>query len=84
MDRLPGYAPELNKTEQVFGSLKSTELANLCSDSIGEVADVAEDGLHRIGSDAALCLACLRHAGLSLSRRNAPALTRVSLSCSIR
>ena len=66
VERLPSYAPELNPTEQVFGSLKSTELANLCSDTIAEVAEVAEDGLHRIGSDAELCLAFLHHSGLRL------------------
>jgi hypothetical protein len=48
------------------GSLKSTELANLCSDTINKVADIAEDGLDRIGSDATLCIAFLREAGLRL------------------
>jgi transposase len=66
VERLPGYAPELNPTEQVFGNLKSTELANLCRDTIAEVAAIAENGLDRIGSDARLCLAFLRHSGLSL------------------
>jgi transposase len=66
VERLPGYAPELNPTEQVFGNLKSTELANLCRNSIAEVQVIAQDGLDRIGNDARLCLAFLRHAGLSL------------------
>jgi transposase len=66
VERLPSYAPELNPTEQVFGNLKSTELANLCSDTIGEVEVIAEDGLHRIGSDTRLCFAFLRHSGLTL------------------
>ena len=66
VERLPGYAPELNPTERVFGNLKSIELANLCADTIAEVADIAEDGLDRIGSDAELCFAFLRHAGLRL------------------
>jgi hypothetical protein len=61
-----GYAPELNPVEQAWGNLKSRELANFCSDTIAEVADVAEDGLDRIGTDAELCLAFLRHSGLSL------------------
>ena len=64
VERLPGYAPELNPTERVFGNLKSIELANLCADTIAQVADIAEDGLDRIGSDAELCFAFLRHAGL--------------------
>jgi putative transposase len=66
VEPLPGYAPDLNPTEQVWGSLKSKELANLCSDSIGEVAQTAEAGLDRIGTDASLCFAFLRHTGLSL------------------
>jgi transposase len=65
-ERLPGYAPELNPTEQVFGNLKSTELANLCRDTISEVEAIAENGLDRIGTDAKLCFAFLRHAGLHL------------------
>lgn len=66
IERLPGYAPDLNPIEQVWGRLKSGELANLCTDTIDEVADIAEGGLERIGSDASLCFAFLRHAGLRL------------------
>jgi transposase len=66
IEPLPGYAPDLNPTEQVWGSVKSNELANLCVDTIGEVADSAEEGLDRIGADAQLCFAFLRHAGLRL------------------
>jgi transposase len=66
VERLPGYAPELNPTEQVWGNLKSQELANLCADTIDTVADYAVDGLQRIHDDASLCFAFLRHAGLRL------------------
>ena len=66
VEPLPGYAPDVNPIEQVCGSLKSKELANLCSDTIDAVADSAEEGLDRIGSDAALCFAFLRHSGLRL------------------
>jgi transposase len=66
IEPLPGYAPDLNPIEQVWGSLKSKELANLCSDTIDEVSGIAEGGLDRIGSDASLCFAFLRHAGLRL------------------
>jgi transposase len=66
IERLPGYAPDLNPTEQVWGSVKSKELANLCADTIAEVADIAEDGLDRISSDASLCFAFLRHCCLRL------------------
>jgi transposase len=66
VEPLPGYAPELNPIEQVWGNLKSKDLANLCSDTIGAVAEVAEAGLDRIGTDASLCFGFLRHTGLRL------------------
>jgi putative transposase len=65
-ERLPGYAPDLNPIELVWGNVKSQELANLCADTIGEVSHAAEEGLDRIGSDAPLCFAFLRHTGLRL------------------
>ena len=65
-ERLPGYAPDLNPIEQVWGNVKSNELANLCADTIGQVSDAAKDGLHRVSSDAPLCFAFLRHAGMRL------------------
>jgi transposase len=66
VEHLPGYAPDLNPLEQAWGNLKSKELANLCRDSIDAVADIAQDGLDRIGTDADLCFAFLRHSGLPL------------------
>ena len=66
IEPLPGYAPDLNPIELVWGNVKSNELANLCADSISEVAESAEDGLQRISDDAQLCFAFLRHTGLRL------------------
>lgn len=66
VEPLPPYAYDLNPVEQVWGNLKRTELANLCPDTIDEVADIADDGLCRIGSDPTLCFAFVRHAGLRL------------------
>ena len=66
VEYLPGYASELNPIEQAWGNLKSQELANLCSDTIAEVAEVAQGGLDRIGADADLCFAFLQHSGLRL------------------
>jgi len=34
IERLPGYAPELNPTELVWGNVKGRELANLCADNL--------------------------------------------------
>ena len=36
------------------------------TDTIDDVATIAEGGLDRIGTDATLCLAFLRHSGLRL------------------
>ena len=66
VERLPGYAPDFNPIESVWGKLKSTELANLCSDTIDRVAEIARDGLDRIGTDTSLYFAFLHHAGLNL------------------
>ena len=66
VEPLPGSAPDLNPTEQVWGNLKANELANRCPDTLGEVTGVAQDGLDRIGTDAELCFAFLQHAGLRL------------------
>ncbi len=52
IEPLPGYAPDLNPTEQVWGNVKSTELANLCANTVGEVATIADDSLDRLERNA--------------------------------
>jgi transposase len=42
---LPGYAPELNPVEYIWGYLKQRELANLCRQTIGEVGMFARNRL---------------------------------------
>jgi hypothetical protein len=42
---------DLNPNREVSSNLKSRELRYLCSDTIHEVADMAEGGLDRIGND---------------------------------
>ncbi|HLX27224.1 MAG TPA: transposase, partial [Casimicrobiaceae bacterium] len=37
LERLPGYAPELNPVEYLFGYTKQRELGNLCLETIAEV-----------------------------------------------
>ena len=65
-EQLPGYAPDLNPVELVWGNIKATELANLCPQAIDEAHTAAETGLVRIGSSYQLCFAFLDHTGLSL------------------
>jgi transposase len=66
VEQLPGYAHDLNPIEQVWGNLKGKELANLCPDTIDQAAQLADEGLCRIGSETEPCLAFLRHTGLKL------------------
>jgi transposase len=66
VERLPAYGHELNPVELIWGNLKSSELANLCPDTIEEAANYADQGLDRIGSDTGMCFAFLRHCGLAL------------------
>jgi putative transposase len=66
VERLPGYAPDLNPVEQIWGNLKGTELANLCLDTIGEAEEIVDQGLCRIGNETRLAFAFLRHCGLTL------------------
>lgn len=66
VERLPGYAPDLNPVEQLWGNIKTVELANLCPDTIDQAQTAAETGLQRAGSDYQLCFNFLSHTGLSL------------------
>ena len=69
LDPDPGMLAEgRSRAEESFiwGNLKSSELANLCPDTIEEAAVYAEDGLTRIGADAELAFAFLGHCGLKL------------------
>ncbi|WP_327118905.1 hypothetical protein OHB12_11800 [Nocardia sp. NBC_01730] len=52
--------------EMVWGNIKSSELANLCPDTIDEAHTAAETGLERVGTSYELCFNFLDHTGLSL------------------
>jgi putative transposase len=64
--RLPGYAPDLNPVEGLWGNIKGTELANLCADTIDQPAHAAQAGIDRVRADTDLAFAFLRRCGLSL------------------
>jgi transposase len=66
VERLPGYAHDLNPIEMVWGNVKTVELANLCPDTIDEAHTAAQTGLERVGSSYQLCFNFLDHTGLSL------------------
>jgi transposase len=66
VERLPGYAPELNPVEALWSNLKGVELANLAGDTLEEVTAAAERGIQRIRGAHHLAYSFLRHCGLSL------------------
>jgi putative transposase len=66
VERLPGYAPDLNPVEALWASLKGRELANLAGDTLAEVTAAAEHGVQRIRGSPHLAFSFLRHCGLSL------------------
>ena len=64
VERLPGYAPELNPVEGLWRNLKGQELANLCPDDLGDLAAALSAGLARVRRRPTLARAFLNHAGL--------------------
>jgi putative transposase len=66
VERLPGYAPDLNPIEGLWGNIKGRELATLCADSIDEPAHAAHAGIDRVRADHQLAFAFLRRSGLLL------------------
>jgi hypothetical protein len=65
VERLPGYAPDLNPVETLWSNLKGQELANRCSKGLGEADTAVRQGMARVGHSPPLAFAFLHHAGLS-------------------
>ena len=72
VERLPAYAPELNPVEYLWANLKGGELANCAGDSVAEVADQAQHGIHRVCDSDSLVVGFLAHTGLSLNDQPSP------------
>jgi transposase len=66
VERLPGYAPDLNPIEQVWGNVKARELANLCAPDLPALRRPLHTGFARVRRHPDLAFAFLRHTGLSL------------------
>ena len=66
VERLPGYAPDLNPVELIWGNVKACELANLCPATIDDAEVAADTALRRIGDNEQMCFNFLAHTGLSL------------------
>jgi len=65
VERLPAYAPESNPFEQVWGNVKTRELANVCAPDLASMRQPLSCGFARIRQQPALARAFLRYAGLS-------------------
>jgi transposase len=65
VERLPGYAPDLNPVETLWGNIKGQELANRCAEDLTEVARAIRRGMHRVRKSGQLPFSFLQHAGLS-------------------
>jgi len=65
VERLPGYAPDVNPVEAVFGNVKGRELANHCGPALTTLATALRTGLGRVGRPPHLAQAFVRRAGLA-------------------
>jgi transposase len=65
VERLPGYAPDLNPVETLWGNIKGQELANRCAANLGEIHQAVKGGMARVRRSRRLPLSFLKHAGLS-------------------
>jgi len=64
--QLPGYAPELNPVEYLWGHLKQHGLANFCPRDLGELGAEARRKLRRMRAKPTLVRAFWKQADLSL------------------
>jgi transposase len=65
VERLPGYAPDLNPVEPLWGNVKGQELANRCSEDLAEVVMAVGSGFKRVQKSRTLPFSFLKHAGLA-------------------
>ncbi len=65
IERLPGYAPDLNPVEMLWGNIKGQELANRCAEDLDEAVTALTSGMARVRRRRKLPFAFLKHAGLS-------------------
>lgn len=65
VERLPGYAPDLDPVETLWGNIKGQELANRCADDLAEAGTAVRSGMARVRGSPELPFSFLKHAGLS-------------------
>ena len=64
VERLPGYAPDLNPVETLWGNIKGQELANRCAENLAEAAKAVRGGMARVRRSGRLPFSFLHHASL--------------------
>ena len=64
VERLPGYSPDLNPVESLWGNIKGKELANQSADDLSEVTAGVNAGFARILGQRQLLIGFLNHSGL--------------------
>ena len=66
LERIPGYAPELNPDEGIWKHLKYVELKNVCCGSLWELRKELRKAKERLRSKKNVILGCIRHSGLEV------------------
>jgi transposase len=64
VERLPGYAPDLNPVQTMWENIKGQELANFCAEDLQEVDGAIRDGMAQVEDSKTLPFSFLNHAGL--------------------
>lgn len=65
LERLPGYAPELNPKEGVWRHLKLVELKNLCCENLVELKGAYRRARERLRHKRETLRACFQMAGMT-------------------
>ncbi len=66
LERLPGYAPDLNPDEGIWKHLKCVELRNLCCRSLSELKVELRKAKERLRHKRDVILGCIRQPGLEV------------------
>jgi transposase len=66
LERLPGYAPDLNPDEGIWKHLKCVELKNLCCQSLAELKVELHKAKERLRHKREVILGCIRQPGFEV------------------
>lgn len=66
LERLPGYAPDLNPTEGIWHYLKGVELRNLCCHDLSELRYELRKAVARLRHKPDVIRGCIQHVHLGL------------------